>query len=75
MTDQRMTFSLVEQFETLLRHRLSGNQLWFCEGGIMLQGHGTSYYVKQLAQHAAIEVTGLRVLSNEIENAVSRGAR
>jgi outer membrane biogenesis lipoprotein LolB len=35
--------------------------------GVVLYGQATTYYAKQLAQHAAMEITGLPVLANEIE--------
>jgi hypothetical protein len=35
--------------------------------GVVLQGRATSYHVKQLAQHAAMELGGLRVVANDIE--------
>ena len=35
--------------------------------GLILKGHSLSYYAKQLAQHAVMEVTGIPIVSNEIE--------
>jgi hypothetical protein len=37
------------------------------EGGIVLQGRAPSYYVKQLAQHVAMEVVRLPIRANRIE--------
>jgi hypothetical protein len=34
---------------------------------LILLGQARSYYAKQLAQHAAMEATGLRILENRIE--------
>lgn len=34
--------------------------------GLILRGWARTYYAKQLAQHAAMEVTGLQILANEI---------
>ena len=36
-------------------------------GGVILRGQARTFYAKQLAQHAAMEITGLPVLANEIE--------
>ncbi|MBX9678399.1 MAG: BON domain-containing protein [Gemmataceae bacterium] len=35
--------------------------------GIILRGQTSTYYVKQLAQHAAMEVSGLPIVANDIE--------
>jgi osmotically-inducible protein OsmY len=37
------------------------------DNGLVLQGRARSYYAKQAAQHAAMEMTGLPVVANEIE--------
>jgi hypothetical protein len=37
------------------------------DGGLVLQGRASTYYAKQLAQHAAAAVSGLPVRSNDIE--------
>jgi hypothetical protein len=37
------------------------------EGGLVLHGQTTSYYAKQLAQHAAAGAAGLPVRTNAIE--------
>lgn len=61
----------LEQLEMLLQRRLIGRvrdvRLLVREHGLILQGQTTTYYAKQLAQHAAIEITGLPILANEIE--------
>jgi osmotically-inducible protein OsmY len=36
-------------------------------GGVILRGQARTFYAKQLAQHAAMDITGLPVLANEIE--------
>jgi hypothetical protein len=50
--------------------RLSGRlpllRVRVCPGGLVLHGRAPTYHVKQLAQHAAAEVSGLRILANEI---------
>jgi hypothetical protein len=35
--------------------------------GLILTGRSLSYYAKQLAQHAVMEVTAIPIVSNEIE--------
>jgi hypothetical protein len=35
--------------------------------GLVLSGRTHSYFVKQVAQHLAIQITGLRVCANRIE--------
>ena len=37
------------------------------EGGLVLRGHVRSYYGKQMAQEVVMEVSGLSILSNDIE--------
>jgi hypothetical protein len=57
--------------EAHIRSRLSGRvrdlHLVVQGRGVVLRGHSPTYYGKQLAQHAAMEATGLPVLANEIE--------
>jgi hypothetical protein len=36
------------------------------EHGLVLRGRAVSYYAKQLAQHAAMNITCLPILANEI---------
>jgi osmotically-inducible protein OsmY len=60
-----------EQAEAVLRQQLS-RRVWelrvqTCEEGVILRGYTFTWYAKQLAQHAAMQVLGLRVLANEIE--------
>ena len=66
-----MTLPSVEQLEALVQRRLNGRvrdlRLLVGDQGLVLQGHTTTYYAKQLAQHAVIEVTGLPILANDIE--------
>jgi hypothetical protein len=35
--------------------------------GLALQGHSRTYYMKQLAQHLAMEESRLPIIANEIE--------
>jgi len=61
----------MEQLETHVQSRLNGRVQHFrlvvrgC--GLILTGHTHTYYAKQLAQHAVMEVTTLPILANEIE--------
>lgn len=61
----------LDQLETLLQRRLVGRvrdlRVEHSERGVVLRGWTRTYYAKQLAQHAAMESTGLQVLANEIE--------
>lgn len=47
--------------------RVPDLRLLVCDAGIILRGCSHSYYVKQLAQQAVMEESGLPVLGNEIE--------
>ncbi len=60
-----------EQLESLMQRRL-GNRvrdlhIEVLPDGIVLQGRTTTYHAKQLAQHAAMELTDLPILGNDIE--------
>ena len=61
----------IEQIETHLQSRLSGQvrdlQILFHDGGLILRGVAHTYYAKQLAQHAAMKASAMRVVANEIE--------
>lgn len=60
----------VDLFEEALQRRLVGRvrdlHVEFHGQGLVLRGWSRTYYAKQLAQHAAMEVTGLQILANEI---------
>lgn len=66
-----MTETSVERLEALVQQRLSGRvrhlRLFVQDQGLILLGQSSTYYAKQLAQHAATEVTGLPIQANEIE--------
>jgi hypothetical protein len=61
----------LEQAEAVLQQRLNRRvvelRLLQRQGGVILRGYAFSYHAKQLAQHAAMHLLGLRVLVNEIE--------
>jgi hypothetical protein len=55
----------------LIQDRLGGRvrdlRIVVRPSGILLQGRAATYHAKQLAQHAAMEVAGMRILANDIE--------
>jgi hypothetical protein len=59
------------ELEEHVRCRLSGRvhdfQLTVRDGGLVLRGHAHTYYAKQLAQQAVMEVARVPILVNEIE--------
>ena len=63
--------STIEEFEAHLQRRLNGRvrdlRLLVCGQGLILQGSASTYYVKQLAQHAVMNATALPIVANEIE--------
>jgi hypothetical protein len=60
-----------DHLEGLVQRRLSGRvrdlRLIVRPHGIILQGRAATYHAKQIAQHAAMELTHLPVLANDIE--------
>ncbi len=73
MSGESTTATPAEQLEVLIQRRLLGRvtlrrfRVLVQERGLVLQGCAPTYYAKQLAQHAAMEVGGLPILTNEIE--------
>jgi hypothetical protein len=59
------------ELEEHVRCRLSGRvrdfQLTVRDCGLVLRGHAHTYYAKQLAQQAVMEVARVPILVNEIE--------
>ena len=59
------------RIEEHVRCRLLGSvrdfQLVLRDDGLVLRGHVHTYYTKQLAQHAVLEMTELPIWDNEIE--------
>ena len=49
-----------------LGSRIRDFQIIAARDGLILKGNSTSWYVKQLAKHAVMEVVRMRILSNEI---------
>ena len=62
---------LAESIERLVQRRTGGKiqglKVEVQREGIRLQGRCPTFYCKQLAQHAAMDLTPDRVLTNEIE--------
>jgi len=60
-----------ERLETLVQRRLGGRvrdlRIRQRAHGIILQGRAATYHAKQLAQHAAMELTGRPIVANDIE--------
>jgi hypothetical protein len=50
-----------------LNSRIRNFRLEFCDNPLILQGQAHTYYAKQLAQHAVMELTWLPIKANEIE--------
>jgi hypothetical protein len=60
-----------ERLESLMTRRL-GNRIRnlrvkLLPTGVILQGRAATYYAKQLAQHAAMELGQAPILANDIE--------
>lgn len=62
---------LVKRVTARLQLRLGGRvqefRMSLREGGLVLRGHVRSYYGKQMAQEVVMEVSGISILSNDIE--------
>jgi hypothetical protein len=55
------------QVQWRLRGRVRDFRMVSGVRGVILRGRALSYYAKQLAQHAVMEITLLPILANEIE--------
>jgi len=73
MSDNLPTLTPADQLERLVQGRLFGQcgisdlRVLIENQGIVLRGQTTTYYAKQLVQHAVMDVTDLPILANEIE--------
>lgn len=71
MSDDKAPADLVEYLASLLKNRLGCRvrNLRVCveDGGIVLEGHASTYHAKQLAQHWAMEESSLPIVANKIE--------
>ena len=74
--NQIATDNLLERIAETIRCRLGGRvrnlQLIINDEGLVIRGCVRTYYAKQLAQHAAMQLTTLPIRANEIE--VTSGA-
>ena len=59
--------ALVEHLRHHLGSRIRDLHIVIQDRGLVLNGRAATYYVKQLAQHAAMDATGLPILANDIE--------
>src|SRR5262249_31002298 len=61
----------MDHLELLVQHRLGNRvrdlRVLVRQDGVILQGRAGTYHAKQLAQHAAMELTALPILANDIE--------
>jgi hypothetical protein len=61
----------MEQLETQVQSRVNARvrnfRLVVRGCGLVLTGQASTYYAKQLAQHAVMEATALPILANEID--------
>jgi len=55
------------QLQRRLGSRIRNLRVLVKHDGVILQGRTATYHAKQLAQHAAMELGDVRILSNEIE--------
>jgi hypothetical protein len=64
-------FSEEERLESLMQRRLGnrirGLRVYLQPRGVILLGRTATYHAKQLAQHAAMELANMPILSNDIE--------
>jgi hypothetical protein len=60
-----------EHLESLLQCRLGNRvrdlRVQLYPAGLVIQGRAATYHAKQLAQHAAMELTDVPILANDIE--------
>lgn len=66
-----MSAAECEKWRSLVIQRLGGRvrdlQVLPVPGAVVLRGRATSYHAKQLAQHIAMTLCGLRIQTNDIE--------
>ena len=61
--DEELTSLIVRRLGNRIRNLRIVRQ----GGGLVIQGRTSTYYAKQLAQHAAMELNNERILANDIE--------
>ena len=61
----------IRELEENVRRRMSGRlrnfRVSLHADGLVLHGHSTTYYAKQLAQHAIMAAVHVRIVANKIE--------
>jgi hypothetical protein len=69
--DDAPTADALNEIQTRIQRHLFGRvrklRLSFRDGGMVLEGVASSYYAKQLAQHAVMKCLDSSILANEIE--------
>jgi hypothetical protein len=58
---------LESQLQCRLGNRVRDLRVQLYPTGLVLQGRAATYHAKQLAQHAAMELSALPVIANDIE--------
>jgi hypothetical protein len=58
---------LENMLHTRLGNRIRDLRVQLLHSGLILQGRAMTYHAKQLAQHAAMELSDYPILANEIE--------
>lgn len=70
-TQQRSVRRLAEEIEGLVQRRTGGQirglHVEVYQDRVVITGRASTYYAKQLAQHAAMDAAGHDCVSNEIE--------
>lgn len=65
------TGDVLQHIEGKIRRQLAGSvrnlHLILSDDGLVMRGRVRSYYSKQLAQHAVMKLTKVRIRANEIE--------
>lgn len=66
-----ITSEIETRLETHIQARLSSRvhhvRVVCRNNGVILKGRAHTYYIKQLAQEAVMEITDLPILANEVE--------
>jgi len=61
------TDQLANQIHSRMGRRIRDFRVFVQDAGLVLRGQSNTFFAKQMAQHTAMQVTGLQVLANEIE--------
>ena len=63
----KMADQVAAAIRRLLGGQVSELRVVASGGGLVLQGRSRTHHAKQLAQHAAAEMSGLMIVANEIK--------